>query len=144
MLAVAGSLLMGLGLYFVFVRPPLLPEDLRFIGTSPAAIEAAVPGLPIWLRRVFWVLGGYMFTTGLLTLYVARTSFRTRDSGVAALVALAGLSSIGWMAIVNFMIGSDYKWVILAFALPWAIALALFWLEPGRTSSANTARRRST
>ena len=144
MLAAAGVLLMGLGLYFVFVRPPLLPEDLRFIGTSLAAIEAAVPGLPIWLRRVFWVLGGYMFTTGLLTLYVGCTSFRTRDRGVAALVALAGLSSIGWMAIVNFVIDSDYKWLILAFALPWAIALALFWLEPERTSPAKPAPRRST
>jgi hypothetical protein len=144
MLALAGALLMALGLYFVFVRPPLLPEDLRFMGASLAAIEAAVPGLPIWLRRVFWVLGGYMFTTGLLTLYVANTSFRTRDSGVAALVALAGLTSIGWMGLVNIMIDSDYKWLILAFALPWAIALALFWLEPERTSPATSAPRRST
>lgn len=48
------------------------------------------------------------------------------------------------MAIVNFMIDSDYKWLILAFALPWAIALALFWLEPERTSPAKPAPRRST
>ena len=77
-----------------------------------------------------------MVTTGLLTLYVGCTSFRTKSRGVAGLVTLAGLASIGWMAIVNFIIDSDYKWLILAFALPWPIALALFWLESERPSPA--------
>ena len=40
-LALSGAILMVLGLYFVFLRPPLLPEDARFMGTSPAAIQAA-------------------------------------------------------------------------------------------------------
>ena len=48
-----GIILMGLGLYFVFIRPPLLPEDPRFMGTTLAEIQATVPGLLIWLRRVF-------------------------------------------------------------------------------------------
>jgi len=39
-------------------------------------------------------------------------------------VTLAGLTSIGWMAIMNFMINSDFKWVLLAFNLPWIIALS--------------------
>lgn len=47
-------------------------------------------------------MGGYMFATGLLTLYVAITSFRTRVRGVAGVALLAGLTSIGWMAVVNF------------------------------------------
>ena len=33
------------------------------------------------------------------------------------------------MAVVNFIIGSDFKWLILSFALPWTLALALYWLE---------------
>ena len=120
---------MIVGAYFVFLRPPLLPEDARFTGAALAEVRAAVPGLPIWLRRVFWVMGGYMFATGLLTFYVAVTTFRTRVRGVAGVVALAGLTSIGSMAAVNFIIGSDFKWLLLSFALIWALALALYWVE---------------
>jgi hypothetical protein len=84
-LALGGTILVILGLYFVFLRPPLLPEDLRSIGTSLAQGPAIVPRLLIWLRRVLWVMGGYMFATGRLTLYLAITSFRTR---VGVLLAL--------------------------------------------------------
>ena len=120
---------MGLGLYFVFLRPPLLREDPRYMGTSLGAIQASVPGLLVWLRRVFWVMGGYMFATGLLTVYVALTSFRTENRSAALVVAIAGLTSIGWMATVNFLINSDFKWLLLAFVLPWPTALTLFWLK---------------
>ena len=40
-LAFAGVILMALGLYFIFLRPPLLPEDARFIGASLAQVETA-------------------------------------------------------------------------------------------------------
>ena len=103
-LALGGAILMLLGLYFIFVRPPLLPEDPRAMGTTLAQVEGAVPGLAGWLRRVFWVMGGYMYATGLLTFYVAVTSFRARVRGVAGVMALAGLASVGLMAVVNFMI----------------------------------------
>ena len=131
MLALGGAILMLLGLYFVFVRPPLLPEDPRAMGTTLAQVEAAVPSLAGWLRRVFWVMGGFMFTTGLLTFYVAVTSFRARVRGVVGVMAIAGLASIGLMAVVNFMIASDFKWLILSFVLPWALALGLYWKERG-------------
>ena len=122
-LAFGGAILMILGLYFGFLRPPLLPEDPRFMGTSMAQIQLSVPGLLVWLRRVFWVMGGYMFASGLLTVYVGLTSFRDRDRGAAVIVALSGLSSIGLMAAVNLMIESDFRWLILSFILPWALAL---------------------
>jgi hypothetical protein len=128
-LALAGIILMGLGAYFVFLRPPLLPEDPRYMGTTLADIQTTMPGLLIWLRRVFWVMGGYIFTTGLLTIYVALTSFRARTRGAIGVVILAGLASIGWMAVVNFIIASDFKWLILAFALPYAAAILLFFVE---------------
>ena len=131
-LALGGTILLILGLYFVFVRPPLLPEDPRYMGASLEQIQATVPGLLVWLRRVFWVMGGYMFATGLLTFYLAVTAFRSRAQGVAAIVILTGLTSIGWMAAVNFIIASDFKWLILSFSLVWAAALVLYWLErPG-------------
>jgi hypothetical protein len=114
---------MGLGLYFVFIRPPLLPEDPRFMGTSLAGIQSAIPGLLTWLRRVFWVMGGFIFTSGLLVTYIAITDFPQPTRIVRAVISLASLTSIGWMAIVNFMINSDFKWLLLAFNLPWILAL---------------------
>ena len=128
-LALGGAILMLLGLYFVLLRPPLLPEDPRFMGTSMAQIQLSVPGLLIWLRRVFWVMGGYMVATGLLTFYVALTSFRARVRGVAGVVAISGLTSIGLMAAVNLLIASDFRWLILSFVVPWALALALYRSE---------------
>ena len=128
-LALGGAILMILGLYFVFLRPPLLPEDPRFMGTSMAQVQMSVPGLLIWLRRVFWVMGGYMFATGLLTLYVALTSFRFRVRGAPVVVAISGLTSIGLMAAVNLLIASDFRWLILSFVVPWALALALYRSE---------------
>lgn len=132
-LALGGIILMGLGLYFIFIRPPLLPEDTRFMGMTLAQIQSTMPGLLTWLRRVFWVMGGYIFTTGLLTVYIAATVFQQLGRGARFVVALAGLTSIGWMAIVNFLIDSDFKWLLLAFNLPWIVALAISWWEGRQT-----------
>ena len=128
-LALGGVILMALGLYFAVLRPPLLPEDPRFMGSTLAQVQEALPGLLIWLRRVFWVMGGYIFATGLLTVYLALTAFRSRARGAASVVAVSGLASIGLMVVVNFVIASDFKWLILSFALPWAVALVLHRIE---------------
>ena len=126
-LALGGVILMGMGFYFVFLRPPVLPEDTRFMGATIGQIQTALPGLEPWLARVFGVLGGYMFASGLLIVYVAATTFKTGRLGPRAVIAVSGFASIGWMAISNFVIDSDFKWMLLAFALPWAIALVLSW-----------------
>jgi len=52
-LALCGLILIGMGLYFVLLRPALLPEDTRYIGTSLEEIRIAVPGLLDWLEDVF-------------------------------------------------------------------------------------------
>lgn len=129
LLAFAGLILMALGIYFIFFRPSLLPEDARFIGASLGQIRATVPGLATWLSRVFWVMGGYMFAVGLLTVYLAMTAFRARARGAAIVVAVAGVTSIGLMAAVNFLIHSDFRWLILLFALPYGLALILYRIE---------------
>ena len=64
---VCGFYLVALGLYVALLRPALLPEDPRYIGSSLAAIRAAVPGLERWLGLVFKVMGGFMLATGALT-----------------------------------------------------------------------------
>lgn len=127
-LALCGILLMGMGLYFALFRPPLLPEDVRFMGVSLSTLAAQAPLLLTWLTRVFWVMGGYIFTSGLLLFFIAVTSFRKRARGAAAVVTLAGLTGLCWMTVVNFLIDSDFKWFLLLFALLWGLALVLFWL----------------
>jgi hypothetical protein len=40
------------------------------------------------------------------------------------------------MTALNFLIDSDFKWVLLAMALLWAVSLVLFWVEkPDRVRS---------
>ena len=129
-LALGGFILIGLGLYFIFLRPPLLPEDLRYIGASLAQIQNTLPDLQIWLSRVFGVLGGYMIATGLLTIYISATSFRAGRPGATAVICVSALASIGWMVFTNFAIGSDFKWLLLVFSLPWIAALLFSWISP--------------
>ncbi len=134
-LALGGLILMALGIYFGFLRPSLLAEDSRYMGASLAQIQSAVPGLQPWLARVFGVLGGYMFAFGLLTVYVAATGFRAGSPGANVIICVSGLASIGWMAITNFIIDSDFKWLLLAFTLPWLVALMLSWAVARRPFS---------
>ena len=127
-LAVAAILLIGTGIYFLLLRPPLLPEDLRFIGRS-SELDAVRPSLETWLVQVFRVMGGYVIATGTLALALAATSFREHRLVAAVGALIGGVASIGLMAVVNFAIQSDFKWVLLGMALVWALSLALFWSE---------------
>jgi len=125
LLTVCGISLVGIGGFFVVGRPPLLPEDARFMSSTTEEISDAVPGLGSWLRHVFWVLGGYVATTGLLVLYVANTGLRSSSAGALAVLAVAGMTSLGWMSVVNFLIRSDFRWALLSLDLVWALGLLL-------------------
>ena len=76
-----------------------------------------------WVTRVFGVLGGFISATGLLTAYLAAASFRDAKPLPTAIVVISGLVSIGWMAVANFIIDSDFKLLLLAFVLPWLVAV---------------------
>ena len=66
-----GIWLIGLGGYFMFIRSPLLPEDLRYLGSSATQVEALLPNLALWLRNVFTVMGGFIAGCGVLVLFVS-------------------------------------------------------------------------
>ena len=87
MIIACGVWLVGLGLYFIVLRPPLLPEDPRFMGTTLAQIRTAVPGLESWLRKVFTVMGGFMASAGVLTVFVATAAMPARLKGTSFQVA---------------------------------------------------------
>jgi hypothetical protein len=128
-LSIAGIALLVIELYFILLRPPLLPEDARYMQLSLAQSEAFGPEINAWLTEVFRVSGGYVMATGVLAITVAATSFRAHSWGAAIGVLLAGTASIGWMTIVNFMIASDFKWALLSLAIVCAFSLALFCVE---------------
>ena len=129
LLGTAGVTLVAMGLYFVLVRPPLLPEDLRYMALPPAQFDAVRPRLELWLGHVFQVMGGFVFATGVLTITLAWTSFRAHDWAPAVGALIGGAASIGWMSYVNFVINSDFKWALFGVALLWASSLVLFWFE---------------
>jgi len=124
-LTLSGLALVGMGGYFVFARPALLPEDTRFMDTSLEELLKAAPGLSRWLKRVFWVMGGFIASTGVLVIYLANTGLRAGEGDTLAVLTLVWATSIGWMALVNVLIGSDFRIPLLALAGLWGLGLVL-------------------
>ena len=125
MMLACGVWLVVLGLYFIFLRPPLLPEDPRFMGTTLEQLRLAAPGLEGWLQRVFTVMGGFMAGAGVLTVMVA-TVMPARLSGTSWALALSGALTVVLMSATNFALQSDFRWLLLVPALVWTAALVLF------------------
>jgi len=143
LLTAFGFILAVVGAYFIFFRPALLPEDLRYLGVSFAQIDGAMLNLPAWLGQVFRVLGGHMMAAGILTIFVARTAYREHIPGAAIAALLAGAASIGTMTLVNFAIGSDFKWLLAGVAAIWLASMGSYLLEVSRGgSTGNTDRER--
>ena len=124
-----GAYLIGLGVYFAFFRPALLPEDPRFMGSSVAQIRTLLPGLEHWLGHVFNVMGGFMAGAGVLTVLVATALLPEGRKGIAPVLALAGLATVVTMSWTNFAIDSDFKWVLLARAALWVVGLGAYLVE---------------
>jgi hypothetical protein len=121
--------LIGLGLCFMFLRPPLLPEDLRYLGRTLAEIDAAEPELAPWLHRVFTVMGGFMSATGVLTGFVVMNAAPRDKKATGVVLAVVGLLSVVTMSAANFAIQSDFKWLLLVPAMLWAIGVAACFRE---------------
>ena len=107
----------------MFLRPPLLPEDLRYMGTRAGEIQSAMPGLQRWVHRVFTVMGGFMTGTGVLTIMAALNASAVREKWTWIALALAGLFTVGTMSLTNFQLNSDFKWLLLMPSLLWIIGL---------------------
>jgi len=125
-LMACGVWLICLGLYFIFLRPALLPEDLRYIGLTLREIQSAVPGLENWLHRVFVVMGGFMLGAGILLIHVMTSASNTQEKRALITTTLAGVSTVGIMSVTNFQLDSDFKWLLLIPSLVWAVGLALY------------------
>ena len=127
--AVCGLWLLALGTYFLFMRPALLPEDLRYIGSSLDTIRSTVPGLERWLGLVFNVMGGFMVATGAMTMLVAWRLPTTRERGSLTALSVAGATGVALMSATNFALYSSYRWLLLAPALLWLAGLLCYLRE---------------
>lgn len=126
LLNAAGVWLVVLGVYFIALRPALLPEDPRFMGTTLAQLVQVAPGLAGWLRIVFTVMGGYMVGCGVLVLFLARGALPPRLPGTAWALGLAGLSTVGLMSAMNFVLHSDFRWVLVVPAVIWTAGILAY------------------
>lgn len=128
-LAACGLWMVLLGIYFILLRPALLPEDPRFMGTSVEALRAAAPGLEGWLGHVFNVMGGFMVAGGTMTILVAWRYLARRAPGTLLTMAVSGASGVALMSATNFMLHSDFRWLLLAPVLLWLTALVCYFRE---------------
>ena len=127
-----GLWFVALGTYFLFLRPALLPEDPRYIGSSIEAIRSTLPGLERWLGHVFNVMGGFMVAAGAMTMLVAYRLLAKRERATLTVLSVAGASSVGLMSATNFLLGSDFRWLLLLPALLWFAGLVCYLWEGGQ------------
>ena len=125
-LMACGLWLVALGLYFIFIRPPLLQEDLKFMGISIEQIRTATPGLEAWTQRVFVVMGGFMAGMGVLTVFVTHTAMPSRLKGTSLALGLGGALTVALMSASNFALHSDFRWLLLVPALAWITGLGCY------------------
>jgi hypothetical protein len=126
LVALCGLWHVGLGLYFIFVRPTLLPEDVRYMGVDAQVLYAAAPRLAAWLSKVFTVMGGFMAGVGVLIAYLGWKVMPLHTRGMTAALALTGALTLVLMSAVNFALQSDFRWLLALPPVAWFIALGLY------------------
>ena len=133
---VCGLWLVALGAYFLFLRPALLPEDPRYIGSSIETIRSTAPGLERWLGHVFNVMGGFMVATGAMTMLVACRLLARRERGTLLALSVAGAASVALMSATNFLLYSVFRWPLLLPALLWLAGLLCYVRESAAAAAA--------
>ena len=130
---VLSLLTVALGVYMAVLRPPLLPEDVRFLGVDPSSLP---PSLLRWLSIVFATWGGFITAFGVVLFGVA-SALRTARTDVlrwaSALALMIAFSRFLWS---NLVLRSDFLWFIaLVFLVSLAAAIMLVVKRPGRPAS---------
>ena len=70
-----------------------------------------------------------MAASGLLTIFVAATAVSARRKGTGIVLVLAGLATVVTMSWTNFVIDSNFKWLLLAPAVLWFAGIAAYIYE---------------
>jgi hypothetical protein len=143
LIAACGVWHVGLGLYFILLRPALLPEDVRYLGTDLPALQLAAPHLADWLGKVFTVMGGFMVGAGVLLADFGWMVMPARPRRATLVLVLVGAFTLVLMSAVNFALHSDFRWFLAGPPLAWAAAVVLYELKARQqTASPSNARGR--
>ncbi|MBK5265287.1 MAG: hypothetical protein JJE34_08670 [Alphaproteobacteria bacterium] len=113
-LRLLGLYQLALGGWFMVLRPPLLPEDLRYVGQASS-------GLRTWLDLVFNVMGGQMAALGCALIIVSLSNLNGLTRAQRALLLTCGAASAVLMAYTNFVLGSDFRWALLIPVVLWIV-----------------------
>jgi hypothetical protein len=127
---VLGVLTTGTGIYFSFVRPPMLPEDILFTGVRP---ELATAQLLAWLQIVFRTWGAFTVGFGVLLTAVGAYLLTGRLAVLRLGIATAILVAFARFLVSNVMLRSDFLWfiaVLFALAVTAAARLLLNTRRP--------------
>lgn len=123
-LMASGAGLIDLGGYFMFIRSPLLPKDLRFLGLNAAPIETLPPHLRSWQQHVFKVMGGFIAGCDVLIVFVGLRAVPQYVPGAGMALGCAGLLTVATMSGTNFPLDSDFKWLLLVPVIGWSLGFA--------------------
>jgi hypothetical protein len=118
-----GVLTTGIGVYFVFLRPPLLPEDIRHTGVDPTTLP---PAFLDWLGIVFPTWGGFIAGLGVVLVGIGVFMLSNRTLWLHLGTAAGVLVAFGRFVFSNIMLSSDFLWFITTmFLLALAVAVVL-------------------
>lgn len=129
LLGLLGVLTLATGFYFVVVRPPMLPQDLRFIGISREQIPARMPD---WLGIVFRTWGGFVVGLGIVFMGLAAFLLTSRKALLRWATAAALVVVFGGFLVSNIMLRSDYlAFIAILFGLSVIVSrgLIIWWRE---------------
>lgn len=73
-----------------------------------------------------------MAAMGILTMFVSLRVVPTRTKGTGWVMLCSGLLTVVLMSGINFTIESDFKWLLLAPTVMWAVGLGLYLLGLSR------------
>lgn len=68
----------------------------------------------LWLRNVFTVMGGFMVGCGALIIIMSVRTAPQYLPGTGIVLSCAGLLTVATRSGTNFVLGSDFKWPLLA------------------------------
>jgi hypothetical protein len=122
LLLALGILTLGLGAYFWFLRPALLPEDLRFTGADPERLD---PRMVAWLGIVFRTWGGFMAGLGILLGAVGGNLLSAPPGVLRWGAAAAILVAFGRFLVSNLQLRSDYLLFVAGLFALGAVAAGL-------------------
>jgi hypothetical protein len=101
---VLSLLTVALGVYMAILRPPLLPEDVRFLGVDPSTLA---PSLLRWLSLVFATWGAFITAFGVVLFGVANALRTARTTVLRRATALALMIAFGrflWFIVLVLLV----------------------------------------